>query len=311
MTNPNSVKLALTCARTAVNADRKCEYATAIVNYREVINILEAEIPSFLETQQPALYEKCVLYQSRLDELELISGNAGVVIPPKEIEFSEDPPAGPLPDAHPTLAVLKPFWLMRVWAKTMSVGGYVTPKLYVPKVLWYQSGCKFAAFQTKLTSCEALLEGLAKLKESYPDGLDRELDNFSSQLDIIQNSLHFHLAFIAEVKKDDKEKAGWGSRMKKLGDTLAKGAARLASSQRDEGYDYILLLRSVFEEAQFLDEWLTHFTPTGSPIIAGKLKRVSEFFYDVVCQFAIRDFHTLVERYIKKNLVSFIKLNSK
>lgn len=40
--------------------------------------------------------------------------------------------------------------------------------------------------------------------------------------------------------------------MKKLGDTLAKGAARLALSQRDEGYDYILLLKAVFEEAQFL-----------------------------------------------------------
>lgn len=48
----------LCIARIAVNADRKGEYATAIVNYREVISLLEPEIPAFLETQQSALYEK-------------------------------------------------------------------------------------------------------------------------------------------------------------------------------------------------------------------------------------------------------------
>jgi len=234
-----------------------------------------------------------------------------MVSPPKEIEFGEEPPTGSLPEAHPTLDILKPFWLMRVWSKTITYGGYVTPKLYIPKVLWYQSGCKFAALQTKLSSCEALVESLAKLKESGGESLERELDNFSTQLDVIQNSLHFHLAFIAEVKKEEKEKAGWGSRMKKLGDSLAKRAVRLASSQRDESYDYILLLKAVFEEAQFIEEWFIHFSSTPGSNISTKLKRISEFFYDVVCQFVIRDFNTLVERYIKKFLISFIKLQVK
>ena len=58
-------------------------------------------------------------------------------------------------------------------------------------------------------------------------------------------------------KKDDKDPT-WGARMKKFGGALAKGAVRLAPSQRDEGSDYILQLKSLFDESQFLGTFRIH-----------------------------------------------------
>ncbi len=62
------------------------------------------------------------------------------------------------------------------------------------------------------------------------------------------------------VKKNDKDPT-WGGRMKKFGEVLAKSAVRLAPSQRDEGSDYILLLKSLFDDCQFLG---MHFIQTFS-----------------------------------------------
>ncbi len=122
-----------------------------------------------------------------------------------------------MPEVPPQSPLFRPYWLMRVWRKTMVQGGYVTPKVYIPKNLWYvallschsltlinyryQSGCKFAALQTKVQSCEAVLEVLMKLRECGKDkteNLERELESCCTQLDVVQNSLHFHLSFIAE-----------------------------------------------------------------------------------------------------------------
>jgi len=142
----------------------------------------------------------------------------------------------------------------------------------------------------------------------HVEALERELDGCCAQLDAVQNSLHFHLSFIAEVKKKDDKDPTWGARMKKFGGALAKGAVRLAPSQRDEGSDYILLLKSLFDECQFLEDWITHFLKVNTPTVFTRLRRVSEFFFDVVCQFVLRDFNSLVERYIKKNVETFVKL---
>ncbi len=43
-----------------------------------------------------------------------------------------------LPPPPPASIVFKPFWLMRVLSKTISTGGYLTPKIYVPKAVWYE-----------------------------------------------------------------------------------------------------------------------------------------------------------------------------
>jgi len=203
----------------------------------------------------------------------------------------------------------------------------LTARIYVPPSLWYQGGCKFAALQTKVSSCETLLESLAKLKEiefSNADLMSKELDVFCSSLDVIQNGLHFHLSFIAEIKIESKS-PGWGSRIKKIGGALAKSAVRLAPSQREEGNDYIQALQTLFEESQFFVQWLDYFnnaTSNGNSLsssgpgfvsaaILSKIRRVSDFYWNVICAFVIRDFNALLERYMRKSLTSFVKLHPK
>lgn len=314
----SALRQALVYARAGTSADHKGELPTAIAQYKDAIAILEAEaakphkIPDDYLTM---MTDRAAIYQSRIDVLEQ---ELSTIMPDKysaplkEIFlFTEEPPSGHLPETPPAPLLFRCFWMMRVWRNTMVQGGYVTHKLYIPKSLWYQSGCKFAALQTKVQSCDAVLEVLMKIREcgrEKTDLLEKELDACCLQLDAVQNSLHFHLSFIGEVKKKDDKDPTWGSRMKKFGGALAKGAVRLAPSQRDEGSDYILQLKSLFDESQFIEEWMSHFLKANNTTVSQRLRRVCEFFMDVVCQFVLRDFNTLVERYIKKNVETFYKV---
>lgn len=47
----------------------------------------------------------------------------------------------------------------------MTRGGYMTPRLYVPRNVWFQAGAKFTAIESKFTSCETILIYLQKLKQ--------------------------------------------------------------------------------------------------------------------------------------------------
>lgn len=313
-----ALRQALVYARAATSADHKGEITTAIAQYKDAVAILEAEAakPHKIPDEYLTLMtDRSAIYQARIDLLEqelatLMPDKFSA--PTRELFiFNEEPVLGHLPDPPPTPVLYKSYWMMRVWRATMVQGGYVTHKLYIPKTLWYQSGCKFSALQTKVQSCDIVLEVLMKIREcgrERPDLLEKELETCCAQLDAVQNSLHFHLSFIAEVKKKDDKDPTWGARMKKFGGALAKGAVRLAPSQRDEGSDYILQLKSLFDESQFLEEWITHFLKANNTTISARLRRVSEFFMDVVCQFVLRDFQVLLDRYIKKNVEAFIKL---
>eukprot|EP01111_Echinosteliopsis_oligospora_P005993 TRINITY_DN1984_c0_g1_i1.p1 TRINITY_DN1984_c0_g1~~TRINITY_DN1984_c0_g1_i1.p1 ORF type:complete len:332 (+),score=79.80 TRINITY_DN1984_c0_g1_i1:155-1150(+) len=316
-----SLKQALTHARAGASADGKGELAIAVAQYKEAIFILETEVGNqhkLPEEHIALMQEKISLYQSRIEILDsvILNGSDKAMGKDGANRFIEETPSGPLPEPPPSTLVFRPYWLMRVWARTLTSGGYLTAKVYLPKSLWYQTGCKFSALQTKVQSLEAVLDALTKLKEvgrTNVDTVDKELDSFCSSLDTIQNSLHFHLSFVAEVKKkEEKEASGWGSRFKKLGDTITKGAVRLAPNQKDEESAYISLLKSVFEESQYLEEWFQHFLKAGGPSnVTTKLRRVSDFFEDVVCQFVLRDLNILIERYLKKNVESFSKISLK
>lgn len=52
--------------------------------------------------------------------------------------------------------------------------------------------------------------------------------------------------------------------------------------------------------------WLAHFEAAGNTLVLSKLKRISEFFYQVLCAFVIRDFNMLLERYLKKTRQAYI-----
>nr|AFN02836.1 putative microtubule interacting and transport domain-containing protein [Phakopsora pachyrhizi] len=66
--------------------------------------------------------------------------------------------AGPRPYPHnPTR---RPFHLMKQIKKSISVGGYVSARLYVPKQMWCQTGIKLHGLETKIKLMEALINGL-------------------------------------------------------------------------------------------------------------------------------------------------------
>jgi len=77
----------------------------------------------------------------------------------------------------------------------------------------------------------------------------------------------------------------------------------------DDDAAYIELLVEVFETSQFMVQWLNRFENDPASQIKDKLKRISDFFYSVLCAFVIRDFNMLLERYMKKTRHSFVHLN--
>lgn len=68
-------------------------------------------------------------------------------------------PVGELP-AYPTTPARRPFHLMRQIRASMSTGAYVSPRLYVPRQMWYQIQIKLHGLETKIKLMDTLIAGL-------------------------------------------------------------------------------------------------------------------------------------------------------
>ncbi|EGC40127.1 hypothetical protein DICPUDRAFT_85811 [Dictyostelium purpureum] len=322
----NSVRQALALARIGVNADNRGDYAVAIHNYKEASNLLNSseDLSTLNDEHYRTMMEKAKQYLDRAEMLETLMQQQNGNAPLKEnFAFVEEIPtqSSGFLDPIPAFPSYKPFWLMRVLSKTIKSGAYLTPRLYIPKSIWQQTGCKFTAVETKIKSLEVLLDCLQNLKKLHADNsplpfdknsieaVSKETDSFCTQLDVIQNGLHFHLSFIPEIKIEKVNEKGWANKMKKFGNSLAKGAVRLAPSSKLEGQDYIGLLNSVFEESQFLESWMNCCESLGHSNLSNRLRRVGEFFSVVICSFVMKDFTILLERFMRKSLQSFMTIN--
>ncbi|KAF9347415.1 hypothetical protein BGX26_001087 [Mortierella sp. AD094] len=73
--------------------------------------------------------------------------------PPKEL----DPP----PPADP---YLRCFWFMHMLEQTMTTGGFLSPKLYVPRNIWYQkTSIRLPAVEAKILACQGLCQLLDQM----------------------------------------------------------------------------------------------------------------------------------------------------
>jgi hypothetical protein len=108
----------------------------------------------------------------------------------------------------PTSVLLRPYWLLRVLRKVITQGGYISPKVFVPKLVWSQYGVKFTGLSAKTSAFEQLLiaiSGRAFLAESisdHGDGLSSLVPEFrflSKDLIQLQNNLSKPLTYIQEV----------------------------------------------------------------------------------------------------------------
>ncbi|PLW36324.1 hypothetical protein PCANC_19447 [Puccinia coronata f. sp. avenae] len=68
-------------------------------------------------------------------------------------------PVGELP-SYPKLPARRPFHLMRQIRASMSTGAYVSPRLYVPRQMWYQVQIKLHGLETKIKLMDTLIAGL-------------------------------------------------------------------------------------------------------------------------------------------------------
>jgi hypothetical protein len=108
----------------------------------------------------------------------------------------------------PTSLLLRPYWLLRILRKVITQGGYISPKVFVPKLVWSQYGVKFTGLSAKTSAFEQLLiaiSGRAFLAESisdHSDGLSSLVPEFkflSKDLIQLQNNLSKPLTYIQEV----------------------------------------------------------------------------------------------------------------
>jgi hypothetical protein len=107
----------------------------------------------------------------------------------------------------PKSLLLRPYWLLRVLRKVINQGGYLSPKIFVPKLVWSQYGVKFTGLSAKTFAFEQLLiaiKGRELLAECVSDHEDLshfvvELRSLSKDLMQLQNNLSKPLTYIQEV----------------------------------------------------------------------------------------------------------------
>jgi hypothetical protein len=311
------LNLALHTAKAAVAADKAGDYTLAVTRYREVANALETEAPNAPQENRPAFFEKANRYKSRIQILErsLATGSTldkaisasrprGYTIgtsAPDLVVFEEEEISlgGKLPDAIPVSPTIKPYWLMKNLAATISTGAFLSPRIYISKAVWQQTGAKFKAIDAKVQSLVSVIEVLPKISAldlNNKDLISKNLDEFLGLLENLRDMLSKHLAFI---------KASGGMSLSKIVRGAGLLKAGLSGGHTDSAYPQLLL--QTFQKSAFLENWLVHFERAGPKDIYDQLKRISEFYYSVLLAFAVRDFNMLLSRYIKGCRYNFIK----
>ncbi|KAH3760241.1 hypothetical protein Pelo_7961 [Pelomyxa schiedti] len=308
-----TLKQALLYATTAVAADEKLDYLTAHQNYMQAVDILSKELARSPDIS--CLLPKMQAYQRRM---ELIEQTNPILVkhpePPPEsaafepIAFVKPPPEIPCED------LVKPFHMMKTLLTTMTTGGFLTPKLYIPSTVWNQRDVKLTAVQAKLAACYPVIESLQRLQLLSPEPNDmvfQELTTFSASCDVIQNTLSQHLGCISGKTKADppgqpavSATQTWERLQKGMKTMIIKGAAVLVSATPREIQDYVFALKCIFKESQFLVAWISN------PALHSveHIRVISDFMRDVVCTMAVKDLGIMLEKYTQR---AFAQISSR
>ncbi|CAG8520649.1 5887_t:CDS:2, partial [Ambispora leptoticha] len=157
-----------------------------------------------------------------------------------------------LPEPPPTDVHLRPFWLMRTLERTMTTGGYLTKKLFVPNNMWVQANVKLASVETKVSSCELIHNCLVRLEKTTIDDLDslvKELDSIETDFDGIQNSLARKLSYVESTNGKSRQNTAlmnWGSKLSQRLDRMGMGNV---ANRSEEANNYVEMLLKVFQNA--------------------------------------------------------------
>jgi len=97
-------------------------------------------------------------------------------------------------EACPESSLLRPFWLMRVMATTLThpKGGYLTTSLFVPREVWHTRNVKLKSIEDKIAGCDLLTAALGRLAgvDTYDaDAVMDALQGFEETMERVQTSL--------------------------------------------------------------------------------------------------------------------------
>ncbi|CAG8503180.1 16124_t:CDS:2 [Rhizophagus irregularis] len=216
-----------------------------------------------------------------------------------------------LPEPPPSDIRLKPFWLMRLLERTMTTGGYLTPKLFIPQYLWLQGHVKLTAIDTKMSSCEVVsncLEKLEKISFSDLDKLSKALEGVDPILEGLQNSLARKLSYVESTNGKARQSASslmsWGSKLSRGLDRMGMGNAMVRT---EEANGYVDVLLKVFQHAKIVENYIKQYTSLKKAPhlhhhkqIIVRLYKFADFLGNVICRFVVRDLGILADKYLKK-----------
>jgi hypothetical protein len=162
----------------------------------------------------------------------------------------------------------KPYWIIDVLTESMQSGGYITPNLFVPKAVWFQTNVKLVNQGAKINYCTAISnllvelqktpakneESILKALDKFSMGLEFENEFFRKSLMPKQTSLFnsfvgyvtgtkqeiepSYIPFLMEVLENLKifqiyinlyqENTKWKGLLKKIAEQLSKGFLKFA-----------------------------------------------------------------------------------
>ncbi|KAI9293125.1 hypothetical protein K502DRAFT_343397 [Neoconidiobolus thromboides FSU 785] len=220
--------------------------------------------------------------------------------------FREEPSENCVFETPPISNEFRVFWLMRSLERSMTVGGYLSKKLFIPRSVWHQNGVRLQSLEVKIHSCEVISEYLARFK-----GIDikdtnqilKELEGLDSILNTVQNNLAKKLTFIEPLKRIQS------NAFASLGNKITKSVEKIQMSylkiKTDSSSLYIESLVKLFKASQFLEKWYQHFVAL-PPIqssniqIVARLNRVNGFLSNIICSFVLRDMSVMLAKYLKR-----------
>ena len=109
---------------------------------------------------------------------------------PRSSQVSQPNGLEPCPESQ----LLRPFWLMRAIASTITHprGGFLTTKVFVPREVWLTKGVKLKLVEDKIANCDLLTAALGRLAgvDTYDaEAVMDELQNFEEVMERVQAAM--------------------------------------------------------------------------------------------------------------------------
>lgn len=191
----------------------------------------------------------------------------------------------PAPASH----ARTPYWLLRRLRHVIENGGFVCTVVYVPRLVWKQSGVKFSGLSVKTAAFEQIVALIERYIEPlcFPDAEEDQVESlkhvltacrsFAADAMGVQNMLSKPFPYIREVAEvaaapaapaasSQGQVARWTSLVADIGKSMVKyaevGYQRLGAMTvkiSDEEFEAFGLLATVLcEKIQIFDRWIDY-----------------------------------------------------